>query len=128
MDIRFTQSDISPFFSDGTPVGKTVDALRAGEITPEQVGSPIRVVNVDGTPFSMDNRRLAAFSLGGQTDIPIELVDLESGPILSQQFYDRFDPIDGEGYYTAVATRAQRVPTQQLLFDLGKINGHQLGY
>jgi hypothetical protein len=125
-DLRFTQSDASPFFSDGRRVDTLIDDLRAGRVTPDQVGNPLQVVNLDGKLFSIDNRRLAAFSQSGITDVPIEIVSLKN-PAVSQRFWDRFDPIDGEGLSITIATTKQRVETQQLLQSLGKIRGVQLG-
>jgi hypothetical protein len=124
-DLRFTQSDGSPFFSDGRTVSDLVDSLRNNRVTPYQVGDPLQVVNVDGKLFSIDNRRLGAFNLAKADDVPVQLVSLDD-PIVSQRFFDRFDSIDSEGWQMVWSTSKQRTDTQQLLLNFGKIKGVQL--
>ena len=63
--LRFTQSDASPFFSKGGTIDSLVGDLRAGRVTADQVGDPLQVVMHQGKPFSIDNRRVVAFSQAG---------------------------------------------------------------
>ncbi len=62
--IRFSQSSISPNFSDGGNVEELANALRNGTVKPDSI-PPIRVVEKDGQLFTLDNRRLAAFQKAG---------------------------------------------------------------
>ena len=58
-------------------------------------------------------------------DIPVQLVSLDD-PVVAQRFFDRFDPIDGEGWNMVWVTSKQREETQRLLLEFGKIKGNQL--
>ena len=123
-DIRFSQSDASPFFNKGGRVDELANNLSTGQISPNDI-PPIQVVEYQGKLFSLDNRRLAAFNSAGIDDIPVERVSLDN-PIVKDRFFERFDPIDGEGLQIVIATSKQRQNAQELLFQQGKIKGIQL--
>ena len=130
--LRFTQSDASPNFIDPVtkkPIG-TIDSLvadlRAGKVTPDQVGKPLQVVMYEGKPFSIDNRRLTAFNLAEVRDVPIEVVSLKDAGV-AKRFFDRFDPIRGEGLNIVITPTSGRTAAQTLLRDQGLIKGKQLG-
>jgi len=129
--LRFTQSDASPNFVDrvtGRPIG-TIDSLvsdlRAGRVSADQVGSPLQVVMYEGKPFSIDNRRLVAFNAAEVRDVPIQIVSLKD-PGVSARFFDRFDPIRGEGQNIVITPASGRTAAQILMRDQGLINGVQL--
>lgn len=124
-DLRFSQSDASPFFSNGMRVDDTIAALRSGALRADDVGSPIQVVQHQGKLFSLDNRRLATFQHAGVGDIPVEIVSLKN-PDVYKRFISRFDPIDGEGLNIVFATSQQREAAQRLLVEFNKIRGIQL--
>jgi len=125
-DLRFTQSDASPFFNDGRKLDDLIQKLYSKQITPEMVGDrPIQVVNYNGKLFSLDNRRLTAFKHSQIENIPIELVSINKNDVAAR-FARRFDPIDGEGTQIVLATTRQRKEAQKLLLSMGKIKGIQL--
>ncbi|WP_427501458.1 RHS repeat domain-containing protein [Methylomonas sp. MED-D] len=62
--IRFTQSSVSATFKDGRTVQETVDALRSGKLSPNDL-PPIRVFEKDGLTYTLDNRRLFAADQAG---------------------------------------------------------------
>jgi len=124
--LRFTQPDASPFFSRGGTIDDTINALRSGAITADQVGSPLQIVIQDGIPFSIDNRRLVTFNTAGVNDIPIQVMSLDD-PVVAQRFFSRFDPIGGTGEYIVITPSKGRDAAPQLLKDHGLINGFQIG-
>jgi hypothetical protein len=63
-DIRFTQGSMSQTFRDGRSVSELAEGLRGGTIDPGDI-PPIRLVEHEGSLFSLDNRRLAAFGEAG---------------------------------------------------------------
>ncbi len=75
MDIRFTQSTASPNFSKGGTVNDTIQGLRTGKVTPQDIPT-IRVVEHNGKLYTLDNRRLVAFQNAGVKEIPIRRVSL----------------------------------------------------
>jgi hypothetical protein len=123
-NLRFSQSDASPFFSDGGRVDTLVDALQSGKLTPDDLPA-LQVVQLEGKLFSINNRRLAAYSLAGVDDIPIEVVSLKDASI-AKRFFSRFDPINGEGFDIVIATSKQRESAQRLLREYDMIKGIQL--
>jgi hypothetical protein len=56
-DILFTQSTISANFKDGSPVQNLVGRIKAGSSSVDDLPT-IRVVEIDGKFYSLDNRRL----------------------------------------------------------------------
>ncbi|MBL3876142.1 hypothetical protein, partial [Pseudomonas syringae] len=69
-DIRFTQDSVSNTFKDGQTLQSTIDGLKSGKISPDDL-PPIRVFEKDGMIYSLDNRRLLAASEAG---VPIKVV------------------------------------------------------
>ncbi|WP_084331700.1 hypothetical protein, partial [Ectopseudomonas alcaliphila] len=69
-DIRFTQDSVSNTFKDGKTLQATIDGLKTGKISPDDL-PPIRVFEKDGVIYSLDNRRLLAASQAG---VPIKIV------------------------------------------------------
>ncbi len=124
-EVRFSQSDVSPHFSDGSRVGDLASSLRSGAVSSEDVPT-IQVVFYKGKLFTLDNRRLLAFNLANISEIPVEVVSM-SDMSVSARFKNRWDPIRGQGNYVAVATVKERPMTQQLLYENGLIKGVQLG-
>ena len=125
--LRFTQSDASPFFSNGGTIDSLVTDLRSGKVFPEQVGDPLQVVMYGGKPFSIDNRRLLSFNQAGVDDVPIQVMSLKD-PVAANRFFSRFDPIRGEGLNIVITPSLGRTAAQQLLKDYGLIRGVQLGH
>ena len=76
--------------------------------------------------FSVDNRRLIAYSSAGVEEVPVKIVSGED-PEISELLKGRFDPIGGQGNYIVVAPSAQRPFVQQTLYDYNLIKGVQLG-
>jgi hypothetical protein len=68
--IRFTQSSVSATFKDGQTVQETIDALRSGKLSPNDL-PPIRVFEKDGLNYTLDNRRLFA---AGQAGVPVKTI------------------------------------------------------
>lgn len=66
--VRFSQSSVKGVFSDGRSVDELADGLRSGAVNPSDVPA-IRLVERDGSFFSLDNRRLLAFQKAGM-DVP----------------------------------------------------------
>lgn len=120
--VRFGQHVASPNFSTGGTISDTVSELLAGK-SPDLIGdSPIRVIYRDGTPFTLDNRRLIAFNAAGVDNIPFQVVnasDPEIATLLRNP--SRLNPIAGEGRYIVVAPKAGQVAARQLLLENGLI-------
>ncbi|GHU89942.1 hypothetical protein FACS1894155_07630 [Bacteroidia bacterium] len=72
-EVRFSQSDISKTFRDGSSVEDLIKGLKNGSIDPNSV-TPIRIVEKDGLIYTLDNRRLKAFQ-EADMDIPYEKLD-----------------------------------------------------
>lgn len=119
--LRFTQPTASPNFSNGGTIDSLVADLRAGRVRPDQVGDPLRVVLVEGRPFSFDNRRLVSFNAAGVDNVPIQVMGLEDAAFASR-FRQRFNPILGEGQQVVIAKSADQKAAQQLLYRLGLTN------
>ena len=66
-DVRFSQADASLNFSNGGNVSDLSAGLRSGAIDPSDV-PPIRLAEIDGQLFTLDNRRLIAF---GDAGVPV---------------------------------------------------------
>lgn len=65
--VRFSQSIISRNFSAGGSVDDLAAGLRSGTVKPADVPA-IRLVERDGSLFTLDNRRLEAFR---RAEVPI---------------------------------------------------------
>lgn len=119
--LRFTQATASPNFSTGGhTIASTADDLRLGRVTPEQLGDPLRVMMVDGKPFSFDNRRLVSYNLAEMDSVPIQVMGMEDAAFASK-FFQRLDPIRGEGLQVVIAKSAEQKAAQQQLYELGLI-------
>ena len=119
--LRFMQPTVSPNFSTGGTIESLAADLRAGRVNPNAVGEPLRVVMVDGNPFSFDNRRVVSYNLAGTRDVPIRLMGLDD-PIFAQQVDRRFNPIGGEGMRVVVAPASQQAAVIQDLYNLGLVS------
>jgi hypothetical protein len=73
--VRFTQRSISFRFNDGRTIAELAEALKTGQVRPEDV-PPLRLVEKDGEYFTLDNRRLEAFRRAG-VEIPWRLATAE---------------------------------------------------
>src|SRR5437764_838381 len=73
--IRFTQRSISFRFRDGRTIGDLADGLKSGTINPESV-PPIRLFELNGKYYTLDNRRLEAFRRA-RVDIPYRMASAE---------------------------------------------------
>nr|WP_240903876.1 S8 family serine peptidase [Chengkuizengella sediminis] len=62
--VRFSQSSISSNFSDGSSVYDLIAGLKSGKINSNDIPS-IRIFEIDGTRYTLDNRRLYAFQEAG---------------------------------------------------------------
>ncbi len=120
--LRFSQPTASPFFSKNGTIDDLVSELKSGRITATEVGEPLKVVMHNGLPFSMDNRRLVAFNLAGVKNVPINLVSLKD-PVISKKFWQRFDPIGGEGKNIVMAKSSSQEWAKEILRDAGLIKG-----
>jgi hypothetical protein len=118
-DIRFTQSDVSPFFNNGRPVSDLINTLMKNKVSPYDI-PPIRVVVENGKLFSIDNRRLLAFNTANIDKIPVEIASLKDTSI-ARLFEARRDPIAGEGQFIAVVKKDDRLAAQELLREYGLI-------
>jgi hypothetical protein len=120
--IGFSQSTVSSTFSDGVnTIDSTAAALRAGRLRPEDLGNPIRLVQHQGRLFSLDNRRLAAFSAAGIDDVPVEVISLNTRSV-RREFRSKFNPVGGDGQQTVVIERAaDRTAAERVLLDHGMI-------
>ncbi len=125
-NIRFTQPNASPYFSNGTRIDDLIPKLKSGEVSPYSI-PPIQVVQKSGKLFSIDNRRLLAFNTAGIDKIPAQVVTLDDQAVYLK-FRERFDPILGEGQYAVVVPRAERANALSLLEDYGMIKGMNNGY
>ena len=59
-DVHFSQSSISYSFRDGTTIDELAQALKSGQVNPQDV-PPLRLLEKNGVYFTLDNRRLEAF-------------------------------------------------------------------
>lgn len=81
-EIRFTQDSIGSTFRDGNTVQSTIEGLREGTIQPSDF-PPIRVFEVEGELFTLDNRRLYVFQQAG---LPIDTVAATRDQIINDSF------------------------------------------
>ena len=119
--IRFGQHVASPNFSNGGTINDTIAELLAGK-SPDQIGSPIRVIYRDDVPFTLDNRRLIAFNAAGVDSIPIQVVSA-GDPAIATLLRNptRMNPIAGEGRYIIVTPKVDQQSARQLLLENGLI-------
>jgi|SRR6266851_2584644 len=62
--IRFSQASISYRFREGGTIDDLAEGLRTGRIRPENL-PPLRLLELHGEWFTLDNRRLEAFRRAG---------------------------------------------------------------
>ena len=65
--VRFSQSSISRNFSAGGTIDDLATGLRSGSVNPTSI-PPIRLVEREGSMFTLDNRRLWSFQ---QAEVPV---------------------------------------------------------
>lgn len=80
--IRFTQDSIRGTFKNGNSVQDTIAALKSGSLSADAFPA-IRVFEVDGQLFSLDNRRLYVFQQAG---VPINAVPATAQEIANESF------------------------------------------
>jgi hypothetical protein len=80
---------------------------------------PIRVVEMDGKLYSLDNRRLVAFKNAGVDGVPIHRVSLDD-PKVAREFRAKFNPIEG-GTKIVITPGSGRREAEKLLAEKGKI-------
>lgn len=106
--LRFMQPTVSPNYSTGGhTIASTADDLRVGRVTPDQLGDPLRVVMIDGKPFSFDNRRIVSYNLADVGDVPIQVMGLDDAAFAAR-VDRRLSPIGGEGLRVIVTPSSER--------------------
>ena len=81
----------------------------------------IRVVEYQGSLWSLDNQRLAAFNAAEIKEIPNTKVSLEDADI-AKEFSRKINPIEGTGNKIVVTPNASgRKGAEKILRDHGKI-------
>jgi hypothetical protein len=84
--VRFSQSSVSPNFSNGSSIEETVEGLRSGDISADDF-PPIRLVeDEDGNLSTLDNRRLLAFQQAGLSEVPFTMATPEEAAAESWKF------------------------------------------
>ncbi len=90
-DIRYTQGSISKTFRDNKPITETIEGLRSGTLSPNQI-DPIRTITQNEKTYSLDNRRLFAFKQAGVKSISILPQDI-SNPNIIKELRNKFTTI-----------------------------------
>ena len=90
--IRYTQPTISNNFKNGGTVKQAINDIQRGRLSASDFPA-IRVVEVGGENWTLDNRRLVAFQAAGLTNIPVQRVSMND-PLIAEEFYDKHNPID----------------------------------
>ena len=80
--VRFTQDSIANKFIEYGTLKETIAELKSGELSPD-VFDPIRVFEVNGMIFSLDNRRLFVFQ---QAELQIMTIPATSEEIINDSF------------------------------------------
>jgi len=91
-DIRFTQDSISSTFRDGSSIDDLIEGLKNGTISADEIPT-IRVFEMDGKIYSLDNRRLYAFKKAGVRRINVEWVN-PSTPEIAKELTWKFTTIN----------------------------------
>ncbi len=74
-EVRFTQDSIGALFKNGQGIDDVARTLRGpGGADLARSFEPIRLVERDGLLWTLDNRRLASFSAGGQ-QVPFRMAN-----------------------------------------------------
>ncbi len=100
-NILFSQGSISGTFREGGKISDLVRGLKDGTIDPSSVPA-IRIVELDGKTFTLDNRRLNAFQEAG---VPIRFEKLDEIP--QDQLFKFRDYFEGKTDGTTVRIRGQ---------------------
>jgi len=128
--IKFTQPNVSLNFTNGGNLNDFINDLRAKKISPYDV-KPIKVVQIDGDLYSLDNRRLFSYNLASLEKIPVEIVASEN-PIIASKIARRMDPISSvnfsRGQMVTVVSKAERMAELDKLLELNMIRGIHRGY
>jgi hypothetical protein len=82
--VRFSQSSISPNFSAGGSVDDLAAGLRGGTVKAGEVPA-IRLVEKEGSRFTLDNRRLEAFRRA-ETPVPYRMATPEEAAAEAWKF------------------------------------------
>jgi len=90
--IRFTQDSIKGTFRDGGSMQVTIDALRSGRLSPNDL-PPIRVFEQDGLVYTLDNRRLF---VAHQAEVPIKIVPATPAEVANEIGYKMTTPNGGK--------------------------------
>jgi RHS repeat-associated protein len=117
--IRFTQTTVSPNFTKGGTINELIAKLRSGATAASDVET-IRVVENEGVLWSLDNRRLLAFSQAGVKTVPVKIVSL-ADPAIAAEWAAKANPIGGVGRFIVVTPRAGRPAAEALLRSYGLI-------
>ena len=88
-EVRFSQDSIKSRFKDDSTIGELAARLRQGTVRPEDV-PPLRLVERNGTLFTLDNRRLEAFRRAGVA-APYRMATSEEVAAESWKFTTRND-------------------------------------
>jgi hypothetical protein len=70
--VRFTQDSVGAKFKSGHSVDETAEALGNGTLSPSDL-DPIRLVEHEGSLYTLDNRRLVAFQKAGLDEVPYRM-------------------------------------------------------
>jgi hypothetical protein len=99
--VKFSQGSISGNFKNGSSVSDLANGLKNGSVSPTSIPS-VRIVEKDGSIFTLDNRRLQAFQQGG---VSIPYQKLESIP--ESEMFKFKDYNSGKTDGTSVKVRGQ---------------------
>jgi hypothetical protein len=103
--VRYTQDSVKAFFKDGQSIDDVARALRGSEgYSLAKSFEPIRLVQRDGFIWTLDNRRLAAFSAGGR-NVPYRWAT--EAEILAE-WEDKFSTTAKQGWGRFIAVRTSR--------------------
>jgi hypothetical protein len=62
--VRFSQDSVSYWLSEGQTIDDLAEGLRTGQVHVEDI-PPLRLVEIGGLLYTLDNRRLEAFRRAG---------------------------------------------------------------
>jgi hypothetical protein len=100
--VRFTQDNIGALFRNGQSIDDVARTLRGpGGADLARSFEPIRLVERDGLLWTLDNRRLAAFSAGGQ-QVPFRMATQAE---ISAEWARKFTTTAQEGWGQFITVR-----------------------
>ena len=117
--VRFTQPTITQRFSSGQTLVETAEALRSGNLAAADLPA-IRVVEHQGSLYTLDNRRLAVFQSAGLPAIPIQRLSL-SDPAVMREFLLKFNPVNAGQNIVIKQNASARGAAEAVLRQYGKI-------